>query len=183
MLESTFPDRRNHVSFTVANSILDVVNTQQLFTKLNWVKITHLWFMKLLFSQWYEWEPSQYIIMLLEKKEELLFLTVNVTKRFGASGNIYSIKNPMTESNINHTFLSAEKSQMILFIFLNPKRLYYEEEKHRNNWPLGENIGQKKRFLLKEKRGREERNRRQGKEGRKGKGGKRKMLLKGGTRE
>ena len=71
--------------------------------------------------------------MLLEKKEELLFLTVNVTKRFGASGNIYSIKNLMTESNINHTFLSAEKSQMILFIFLNPKRLYYEEEKHRNN--------------------------------------------------
>ena len=52
----------------------------------------------------------------VQKKEELLVLIVNITKRFGASGNIYPIKNPMRESNTNHTFPSAEKSQKILFM-------------------------------------------------------------------
>lgn len=31
----------------------------------------------------------------VEKREELLFLIVNITERFEASGNIYPINNPM----------------------------------------------------------------------------------------
>lgn len=57
-----------------------------------------------------------------EEKEELLFLTVNITKRFGASGNIYTIKNPMRESNIDHIFLLRNHRRFYLcYIFKSPK--------------------------------------------------------------
>lgn len=56
----------------------------------------------------------------IEKREVLLFLIANITKRFEASGNIYSIKNSMRESNTKHIFLLKNHRFCLCCIFKSP---------------------------------------------------------------
>lgn len=82
-------------------------------------------------------------------------MIVNITKRFGASGNGYPISNSMKKVMQTMPFCWEMTKDSIYVVGLNLQRLYYEEpEKYKNNWHPRENVRSKEEIPIKERKSR-----------------------------